>query len=83
MTLQEIEQKLIGEVASILGLRAGEVRTDATLDSLGLDSMGFVEMLVFVEKTFGFSLIESDLRREDFATVGALALRIQAHVPAP
>jgi acyl carrier protein len=45
--------------------------------------MGFVEMLVFVERTFGFSLIESDLRREDFATVGALALRIQTHLPAP
>lgn len=81
MTLAEIEAKLVAEVAGILGLPPGDVRTDATLDSLGLDSMGFVEMLVFVEKTFGFSLIESDLRREDFATVGALARRIQAHLP--
>lgn len=83
MTLQEIERKLVEEVSGILGLRPEDVRTDATLDGLGLDSMGFVEMLVFVERTFGFSLIESDLRREDFATVGALALRIQTHLPAP
>ena len=74
MTLTEIEQILVREISIILG---GEpVGEDVPLHELGLDSMGFVELLVFIEKKFNLKLIESGLGRENFKTVRALANRI-------
>jgi acyl carrier protein len=73
---QEAEAKLIEEVAAILCVEPSAVKPDASLPALGLDSMGFVELLVAIEKTFNVRLIESGLTREDFETVHALARRI-------
>ena len=48
MTKTEIEQILVREIGIILGgIQVGE---DVQLHELGLDSMGFVELLVFIEK---------------------------------
>jgi len=76
MSVQEVEQKLVQEIAIILCSEPAAIKLDAPLPSLGLDSMGFVEILVFVEKTFGIRLIESGLTRDDFQTIHALASRI-------
>jgi len=46
------------------------------LSELGLDSMSFVELLVFIEKKFNLKLVDSGLGRENFKTVRALANRI-------
>jgi len=40
---------------------------------LGLDSLGFVEMLVFIEKTFSLNMVETDLTKKDFETLNSLA----------
>ena len=74
--IADVEQKLVQEIATILCVDPATIRRDAPLPSLGLDSMGFVEMLVFVEKAFGLRLMESGLTREDFQTIHALASRI-------
>ena len=71
-----VEQKLIQEIASILCVETSVVKPDVPLPVLGLDSMGFVELLVVIEKTFNLRLIESGLTREDFETIHALACRI-------
>ena len=78
MSVQAVEQKLILEIATILCADPAAIKPDVPLPSLGLDSMGFVEILVFVEKTFGLRLTESGLNREDFQTIRALANRISA-----
>ena len=78
MSVQAVEQKLILEIATILCADPAAIKPDVPLPSLGLDSMGFVEILVFVEKTFGLRLAESGLNREDFQTIRALANRISA-----
>jgi acyl carrier protein len=82
MTAQEIETALIGEVAAILSRDPGAIRPDTPLHTLGVDSMSFVEILVFVEKKFGLALIESGLTREDFETIRALASSILKRLPA-
>ena len=69
----EVERKLIGEIATILSLDPDKVRSDQPLHTLGIDSMSFVEILVFIEKAFDLRLIESGLTREDFRTVQSLA----------
>ena len=77
---ETIEGQLIREIATILCKEAADVKPDVPLPALGLDSMGFVELLVFVEKTFNLRLIESGLTREDFETIRALAGRISKGV---
>jgi acyl carrier protein len=71
-----VEQRLIREVAIILCKEPSSISPGASLPSLGVDSMGFVELLVVIEKVFKLRLIESGLTREDFETIHALASRI-------
>ena len=47
--------------------------TDIPFKELGLDSLGFVEVLVFIEKTFKLNLVELDLTKKDFETINSLA----------
>ena len=76
MSIQAVERKLIEEIAIILCVEPAAVKPDVPLPVLGLDSMGFVELLVVVEKVFNLRLMESGLAREDFETLHALACRI-------
>jgi acyl carrier protein len=73
MTVKEIEDTLIKGIASILSKNESSVASDLPLHQLGIDSMGFVEILVYIEKTFKLQLIESDLTKKDFETIHALA----------
>ena len=73
LTANEIEAKLIQELATILNVTPADIQPDVPLAELGVDSMSFVEILVFIEKTFDLRLIESGLTRENFATLHALA----------
>jgi acyl carrier protein len=73
MTPKEIEDTLIKGIASILSKNESSVASDLPLHQLGIDSMGFVEILVYIEKTFKLQLIESDLTKKDFETIHALA----------
>jgi acyl carrier protein len=76
MTTLEIERILIDEISTILNADAASLTPEAPLHTLGVDSMSFVELLVFIEKRFKLKLMESSLKKEDFRTVRALASRI-------
>lgn len=78
ISVQAVERKLVLKIAAIICADPAAIKPDVPLPSLGLDSMGFVEVLVFIEKTFGLRLTESGLNREDFQTIRALANRISA-----
>ena len=76
MTNKDIEEALIGEIASILAVDRGTIVSDLPLHQMGIDSLSFVELLVFIEKKFKLKLIESGLSQEDFQSIRALAVRI-------
>lgn len=76
IALSEIEKLLIQEVATIAGKTPESIRTDAPLHTLGLDSMGLVEILVFIEKRFALKLMETGLAQEHLQTLGALAASV-------
>ena len=80
MTQREVEEIIKKEIHIILGGKL-EVRLDEELHDLGMDSMSFVELLVFIEKRFGIRLIDSGLNKEDFRTVRSLAARISEKTP--
>ena len=73
MTLQEIEHKLIDGIAAITDKDAAQVSPEQPFPELGIDSLGFVEILVYIEKTFNLRLIAADLTKDDFATIRSLA----------
>jgi acyl carrier protein len=75
-TAKDVEGKLVREIATIMAREPADIGPDVPLHTLGIDSMSFVEILVFIEKTFNLKLIETGLTRADFQTVGALAARI-------
>ncbi len=69
----EIEDKLMRCIASIKSIDRTSVAPDTPFHELGIDSLGFVELLVFIEKTFNLQLIDSGLNRKDFENVHSLA----------
>jgi acyl carrier protein len=73
MTTEEIEKKLIQGISSITNRDASAIAPDMPFHDLGIDSLGFVEILVFIEKTFALKLIASDLTKNDFETIHTLA----------
>ncbi len=73
MTVQEIETKLIDGISSITNKDRAEIAADKPFHELGIDSLGFVEILVYIEKTCKLQLIASDLTKKDFETSQSLA----------
>jgi acyl carrier protein len=73
MTVQDIEQKLTEGISLIANKDRSAIVADKPFHELGIDSLGFVEILVFIEKTFNLQLIASDLTRKDFETIHSLA----------
>ncbi|MFA5072980.1 MAG: acyl carrier protein [Nitrospirota bacterium] len=77
MTAQEIEQILIKGISTITNTDQASVDPEKPFHDLGIDSLGFVEILVYIEKTFKLQLIASDLTKKDFETIRNLAQFIQ------
>jgi acyl carrier protein len=73
MTVQDIEQKLVEGISSITNKDKSAIAADKPFHELGIDSLGFVEILVFIEKTFKLQLIASDLTKKDFETIHTLS----------
>jgi len=72
-SLKEIEAKLIKRLASVLGCKTQRIDSSTPLHLLGVDSLSFVELLVFVENEFKIKLMETKLSTEDFKTIHSLA----------
>lgn len=84
MEANDILVQLQARVAPLVGAsRAEDVAPDKYPHELGMDSMGLVDLLVFVEKTFGVPLLSSGLQQEDLASLAALASKIAAYANGP
>ncbi len=79
-TAQEIENILLDGIAAIISEDKASLAVDKPFHELGVDSLGFVEILVFIEKTFKLQLIQSDLTKKDFETVRSLATFIHKNL---
>ena len=75
-TLSEIADMLRDEIADLVGASFAEIGADMPLHELGVDSLGLVELFVFIEKQFGIVLMESGITQEDLRTVATLSARI-------
>jgi len=73
---QVIEDQLCTEIQVILSLKPGSVQPETRLQSLGMDSLKLVSLLIAVEKRFGINLMESGLKREALQSVRSFAAAI-------
>jgi acyl carrier protein len=63
-------EKLVGYAAKQLDLDASEITPDSTFESLGIDSLDVVEMVMDLESELG---IELEMEDQKIATFGELA----------
>lgn len=69
MTRQEIEEKVKAFLIDDLEIDEEKIADDATLkDDMGIDSLDFVDIVVIVEKNFGFKI-----KPEEMANVTTLS----------
>lgn len=74
--LKDIEDRLAKRLGSILSIPPAQIKLNSPLHDLGVDSLSFVELLVFIEKEFDLKLMESAIAKEDFKSIHSLALCI-------
>jgi acyl carrier protein len=58
---ERIRQDVIAIVADVAEVEAGEVRPDATLRELGIDSLGGLRIVADVEKRYGIVIPEAEI----------------------
>lgn len=70
---KEIENALTDQIATVLGLAEEEVKPQTPLESIGIDSIRLIEILIFIEKKYGIRLMDAGLDRESFRNASSLA----------
>lgn len=80
MNVNDIKQQLVDEIAALLDLNSDEIKTNIEMHELGIDSLGLVELFVFIENNFNLKLIDSGIQQEDLKTIDALSERISAEI---
>lgn len=78
MNKEEISTILKNEISIILNVDTETVNVDTPLHDLGFDSLSFVDLLVSIEKQFKITLMETDLRKDDFKNIATLSERIES-----
>ena len=63
MTRQEIEEKVRAFLVDELEIDEEKIFPDASLkDDMGIDSLDFVDIVVIVERNFGFKIIPEEMQ---------------------
>ena len=63
MTRQEIEEKVRAFLIDDLEIDEDKIKDDAKLkDDMGIDSLDFVDIVVIVEKNFGFKIKPEEMK---------------------
>ncbi len=77
MSIEETQDALRQELAAVLNQPAAELALDRPLHEIGVDSIAFVELVVFIEKRFGVSLLDAQLERKDIESLHAIASSVE------
>jgi acyl carrier protein len=77
MSLEDVQDALRQELAMVLNQPPAELALDLPLHEIGVDSIAFVELMVFIEKRFGISLLDAQLERKDIESLHAIASSVE------
>ncbi len=76
MNTDDVVAQLKERIGFLLEKEPATISVDQPLHEMGLDSIAFVDLLVFIEKQFKLALASSGLAQEDFKSLNCLAQRI-------
>ena len=83
----DVQDQIISIIAREAVLEPAEVRPEMTLEELGLDSLGLVEMIFAIEETFGvsvpFNANEATQTDFDVSSVGAIVRAVERLIAGP
>jgi acyl carrier protein len=71
--VERVASALTAFVNTHIMARSRPLRPDDDLEAAGVDSMGLLKILLFIEARFGFWMPDADLRAENVSSLGALA----------
>lgn len=74
--IDNIVAQLREEIALVAGVASEEVNVELSLTDNGVNSLGFVELMLAIEQQFGVKLMDCGLSREDLSSITALAKKI-------
>jgi acyl carrier protein len=72
MTREEQRQQVRGFFAEQLPLWSDDTSDTDPLDRSGLDSTGFVMLVLFLEETFNIQILDEDLTAKNLGTVESI-----------
>lgn len=82
--MSDIAEKVIGIIAEQAVIDVEDVKLDATLDDLGIDSLGLVESIFAIEEAFDiqvpFNANEPDAGDFDISSVAAIIKAVEGLV---
>ena len=76
INVEEVVGKLLEEMALVTGKPVGELDRSRALAQDGINSMGFVELLLTVAKNWNVNLMDAGIGVADVRSVESLAERI-------
>lgn len=82
MDLITIENSLIKFLLDNILAEGFTLSADQDLSEIGIDSYSIVEIVLFIERKFGFVLPDTDLKPENFKDIQAIAIIINRHLSA-
>ena len=84
--MTQVRDRVIAIIAELAVLDVADVRPEATLDSLGIDSLGLVESIFAIEEAFDIAVPfnANDPSQSDFdiSSVGAVIAAVEGLVAA-
>ena len=77
-THEELEEKMLDILEEVCGDDEVRVRRDEDLFALGLlDSMGAIELLVYIEDEFGVFIAPTEVERAEMNTVNLIIHQVE------
>jgi len=70
-------EKLVSQAARVLDLDPSVITPDSTFESLGIDSLDIVELIMDLENDLG---VELEMEEQQISTFGELAAYIESKV---
>ena len=77
LDLTEITAALKKEISIITGKKAEDLKETESLSFNGINSMGFVELLLTINRLWGVNLLEAGISISDVVSISALAEKIK------
>ncbi len=74
--IEEVASALTAFVNANIMARGRPIRSDEAFETAGVDSMGLLKVLLFIESEFGFWMPDDDLVEENVGSPRALATYI-------